>query len=79
MVCHMKTTLTIDDTVMAKVKREALRRGTTMGALIETALRTYLKAKPSNDPLPPLPTFNMGKPKVDIADRNALYDLMDRE
>ncbi|MDX2141975.1 MAG: type II toxin-antitoxin system VapB family antitoxin [Rhodospirillaceae bacterium] len=75
----MKTTLNIDDTVMAKVKREAAKRGMTMGELVETALRTFLNAKPSNDPLPPLPSYSMGPMLVDIADRDALYDAMERE
>jgi hypothetical protein len=74
----MKTTLNIDDTVMAKLKLESVKRGQTMGQIVETALRAYLKAKPSNDPLPPLPTFNMGPAAVDISDRNALYDFLDR-
>jgi hypothetical protein len=78
MVCHMKTTLNIDDTVMAKLKREAAKRGQTMGEIVETALRTFLQAKPSNDPLPPLPRGNLGEAAVDIANRNALYDFLDR-
>ena len=35
----MKTTLNIDDTVMAELKREAARQGRTMSELVETALR----------------------------------------
>ena len=41
MVCHMKTTLNIDDTVMAKLKRESARQGRTMSELVETALRRF--------------------------------------
>ena len=37
MVSHMKTTLNIDDTVMAQLKREAARQGRTMSELVETA------------------------------------------
>ena len=36
MVSHMKTTLNIDDTVMAELKREAARQGRTMSELVET-------------------------------------------
>ena len=38
----MKTTLNIDDTVMAELKREAARQGRTMSELVETALRLRL-------------------------------------
>lgn len=77
MVSHMKTTLVIDDTVMARLKQEAQRQGKTMSELVEAALRLLLDAKPSPRDLPPLPTFSMGSASVDIADRDALYDFMD--
>jgi hypothetical protein len=35
----MKTTLNIDATVMAELKREAARQGRTMSEVVETALR----------------------------------------
>jgi len=38
MVFHMKTTLNIDPTIMAKLKREAARQGRTMSEMVETAL-----------------------------------------
>jgi Arc/MetJ family transcription regulator len=41
---HMKTTLNIDDTVMAELKREAARQGRTMSDLVETALRLLLSS-----------------------------------
>ena len=34
----MKTTLDIDDTVMAELKREATRQGRTMSDLVETGV-----------------------------------------
>lgn len=77
MVIHMKTTLNIDDTVMAELKREAARQGRTMSEMVETALRLLLRAPRKRPPLPDLPTFDGGEPLVDIADRNALYDAMD--
>jgi Ribbon-helix-helix protein, copG family len=36
---RMKTTLNIDATVMAELKREAARQGRTMSEVVETALR----------------------------------------
>lgn len=77
MATHMKTTLNIDDTVMAELKREAVRQGRTMSELVETALRLLLHAPRKRKGLPDLPTFDGGEPQVDIADRNALYDAME--
>ena len=47
MVFHMKTTLNIDDTVMARLRREAARQNKTMSELVEAALRLLLQAKPA--------------------------------
>jgi len=79
MVCHMKTTLNIDATVMAELKREAARQGRTMSELVETALRLFFQTKRKRPKLPPLPTFNSGGFLVDVADRNALYDVLEEE
>lgn len=76
MVFHMKTTLTISDVTMREVKREAARRGQTMSTLVEAALRSLVEPAPRGRPLPPLPAFGGGGLRVDIADRNALYDVM---
>jgi hypothetical protein len=77
MEVHMKTTLNIDDTVMAELKREAARQGRTMSELVETALRLLLRAQKKGPKLPPLPTFNSGGFLVDVADRTALYDVLE--
>jgi Arc/MetJ family transcription regulator len=42
---RMKTTLNIDDSVMAELKREAERQGRTMSELVETALRLLLRSQ----------------------------------
>lgn len=77
MVSHMKTTLSIDDSVMAQLKREAARQRKTMSELVETALRMLLQAQKNRRPLPPLPSFKSGAHLVDIADRDALYQAME--
>ena len=69
----MKTTLKIDDTVMADLKREAARQGRTMSELVETALRLLLRSQRKRGAIPVLPTFHSGGTLVDIADRDALY------
>jgi hypothetical protein len=73
----MKTTLTIDDSVMARLRRESARSGRTMSELVETALRRLLQAKPDAVELTPLPSFTSGGALVDIADREALYGAME--
>jgi plasmid stability protein len=73
----MKTTLNIDDTVMARLKQEAARQGRTMSDLVETALRMLLQSTRKPPDLPPLPTLKSGGHTVDIADREALYQAME--
>ena len=72
MVFHMKTTLNIDEQVMARLKREAARQGRTMSELVETALRGLFRDQRRPPKLPPLPTFNGGGELVDASDRDAL-------
>lgn len=73
----MKTTLTIDDNVMARLRRESARTGRTMSELVETALRQLLQTKPDTVKLSPLPSFKSDGALVDIADREALYQAME--
>lgn len=76
----MKTTLEIDDRLLERAKRHAAARGTTLRAVVEDALRAGLAAKPGRavryrfDP----PTVRGTAPaSADVADRNALYDVLD--
>jgi hypothetical protein len=77
MVIWMKTTLNIDDSVMALLKQEAARRGCTMSELMESALRLLLTAKGGPRPVPPLPSFKSGGAMIEVADREALYEAME--
>ena len=83
MVCHMKTTLNIADSVMQRLREEATRRGTTMSALVEAGLRRLLAESSLSDGqpagLPPLPAWNGGAELVDLSDRDALYRAMEEE
>jgi hypothetical protein len=73
----MKTTLNIDDTVMAELKREAARQGRTMSDLVESALRLLLRSQRKSEKIVALPKFRSGGTLVDIADREALYQAME--
>jgi|GEM_PF-4295364 len=54
----MKTTLNINDTVMAELKREAVRQQRTLPEMVEMALRMLLRNQ-KKKPLPPLPSFSI--------------------
>jgi plasmid stability protein len=73
----MKTTLNIDDSVMAQLRREAARQGRTMSDLVESALRLLFQSKKRRNEVRPLPRFRSGGHLVDVADRDALYQAME--
>ena len=79
MVFHIKTTLNIDDTVMARLRREAARRQRTMSELVEAGLRLLFQSGGSGPApkLPALPKLRSGGHRVDVADRDALLQAMD--
>lgn len=74
---HMKTTLNISDAVMERLREESARTGRTMSELMETALRRLLDEPAPEAALEPLPSFAGGRARVDVADRDALYDAME--
>ncbi len=78
---HIKTTLNIDDTVMARLRQEAARRHRTMSELVEAGLRLlFLSGKCVPAPkLPALPKLRSGGHRVDVADRDALFQAMASE
>ena len=79
MVTHMKTTLNIDDSVMERLRKEAARRGTTMSTLVEAGIRRVLEeGEPKKTTRrKKLPSWDSGGARVDVSDRDALYDLME--
>ena len=81
MAFHMKTTLNIDDTVMARLRREAARQNKTMSELVEAALRLLFHSthQPKKKKLRPLPRFDGGAPLIDISNRTELYDIFDQD
>lgn len=78
MVCHMKTTLNISDVTMGQLKRAAAKQGRTMSELVEAALRAMLRPRTRTETLPPLPEFSTGGARVNVANRDALYEVMER-
>ncbi len=80
MVFHMKTTLNIDDTVMRRLREESARQGRTMSELVEAGLRRVLDEPAANpaEQLPELPSWHSGGARVDVANREALHELIDQ-
>ena len=77
----MKTTLNLNDRVLQQAKRRAARDGTTLTRFVEDALRARLAGV--NGTKPPFQlrletVTGHAPPNVDIADRDALYDVIDR-
>jgi hypothetical protein len=77
MVFRMKTTLMIPDPVFRDLKRRAAERDETLSGLVTEYLVRGMRE--TGDPKRPFrfPTFSAGQPKVDVANREALYDLLD--
>lgn len=73
-----KTTLILDDTCLKKVKTLAQKQGKTMTQLVNELLAEGVRRRETPDPNPPLelPSFPMGRTKIDLADRDALEDAM---
>ena len=81
MLNHMRTTVRLDDELMAEVKKMAASRGVTLTAVLDEALREMLarRAQSGTGAPPGLPTFaGRGlQPGVDLDDSGALLELMD--
>lgn len=79
----MRTTIRLDDQLLADAKQLAARTGRTLTAVIEDALREALAR--SAQPTPPrrfkMPTFRGDglQPGVDLDDSAALLDMMERD
>ncbi len=78
----VKTTLNIDERLLARAKALALREGKTLTAIVEESLRARLAprhktGKPDEFEVPTVKGTEL--PNVDIADREALFDLLDGE
>ena len=76
----MKTTLNLNDQVLQQAKGRAAQDGITLTRFVEDALRAKLM---STNPGPrfklQLKTVTGSRPpNVDISDREALHDVMDR-
>ena len=79
----MKITFDIDAAVVGRLQEQAAQRGTTVSALAEAGLRRILEVheegrSSSKDPKP-LPVWNSGGFRVDVANREELYRVLDEK
>lgn len=77
----MRTTIAIDDHLLASAKRRARRRGLTLGQLIEEALRLDLSLRRAGKQVhPDVPVFK-GKggvrPGIDLSSNRAMLEVLD--
>lgn len=76
----MRTTVSIDDELLEAARLRALRRGQTLGQVLEAALRRELAAgdEPSA-PRPPVPVFTGSGPRpgLDLTSNRALHEALD--
>jgi hypothetical protein len=74
-----RTTLVLHEKTFADVKRVAAEERRTISEVVDEFLREGLERRRgrSNGKKIRLPTYDLGTAHVDVADRDALYDLME--
>lgn len=77
----MRTTVNIDEHLLAEAKLIAARTHRTIGSVMEDALRKLIDETPKRDDKPfTLPDFSTGgglRPGVDLNNRDQIEELMD--
>lgn len=75
-----RTTLDLDSSVLEQLRRRARAEHKSMGQLASEQLAVGLREAGSGEPAPlSWPTRHMGKPRVDLGDKDALWRLLDGE
>jgi hypothetical protein len=75
----MKLSISLPEPLVTRLETEAARLQATMSDVVAEALRRMLDGPRAAPSWYRLPTFELGAPMVDLADRNALYDCFDQE
>jgi hypothetical protein len=78
----MRTTINLDDALLAEAKQVAARTGRSLTAVVEDALRESLRRRQDTARgVLELPVFGEGgvQPGVDLDDGVALLDLMEQD
>ena len=78
----MRTTVSIDDHLLAEAKQVAARTGRSLGDIVDDALRVLFTPRGPQPPVvPELPVFGGGGllPGVDLEDKDGLSALLDED
>ena len=80
MLMCMRTTIEIPDELFRKAKKRAADDGASLRDVVAAALRAYLSGKPARGAYRLKWRTERGRlqPGVNLDDRDALFDLMDR-
>jgi hypothetical protein len=71
--------LILDDRRLMDLKRLAAQRGTTLSAVVDEFLADGIRrARLARKHMMALPAFDMGQPRVDVADRDQLWQAMEQ-
>jgi hypothetical protein len=82
MFLHMatvRTTLVLDEQAFAQLRQIAAEEGRTLSSVVDETLRIGIERRQSGQQTDVpnfLPAFSMGAPRVNIADRDKLYDAI---
>ena len=74
----MRTTLIIPDHLFSELKSRAARTGKKLSSVVAEVISRGLESTPADVEIEPLPVHSMGRPTVDLADRDALYRAMEK-
>lgn len=79
MAAHMKrTTLILEDACIDRVRQIAQREGRQLSEVVNELLADALqRRRVTRRAALTLPSYSMGRPRVNLGDRNALEALMD--
>jgi hypothetical protein len=77
----MRTTIAVDDNVLAEAKRRARARGMSLGEFVEDALRAAItRERPADRPV--IPVFRGGtgpRPGIDLTSNRGLHEALDAD
>ena len=76
--CMKRTTLILEDACIESIRRLAREQGRQMSEIVNEILAEGLQRRTAPQKAPfKLPEYSMGRPRVNLGDRNALEALMD--
>ena len=75
-----RTTIILDKPVLKRVREKARKEGKTLKDTLTEIILAGLNRPPrKRETLPELPSFHLGRPLVDVANRTRLYEMWDKE